>query len=100
MIGWVGDFSLSRHPLGSVLNTIYQPGKRNNRRLAWELFPGKGDLNLGALLDSNRTSTAGGRRHRKPSTSRGKFRPLGQESEEDEEAVAMLKHDSISEEIA
>lgn len=79
---------------GGVLNTIYQPGKKS-RHLAWER-----DLNLGALLEAGRrakrAAAGGGRRHRKPSTSRGKFRKLGQESD-DEETAAMLRHDSIDE---
>lgn len=79
--------------LGTSLSTIYQP-KQKGRRLDWELFPGKGDLSLAALLEGNRGSA--GRRHRKPSTSRGKFRKLGQDSE-DEESAAMLRHDSIEE---
>lgn len=83
-------------PLGTGgLSTIYQPRRTSKRRLAWELLPGKADL--GALLEGRHT-----RRHRKPSTSRGKFRKLGQNEEDvnsgDEETAAMLRQDSIDEE--
>lgn len=81
------------------LSTIYQPRTSKRRLAAWELIPGKADI--GALLEGNLRRTPG-RRHRAPSTSRGKFRKLGQNEEElnsgDEETAAMLKQDSIDEE--